>query len=115
MRNLFARSMLVIAVVLLVIIAAQPYILRGLYSASTPRPVEARGNLSDIERTTIEIFNRTSPSVVQVVGRQGQSAIATEEGNEVGVQTGSGFIWDAAGHIVTITMSSRAWTRSWSA
>jgi 2-alkenal reductase len=101
MRNLFARSMLVIAVILLAIIALQPYIFRSLYSATTPRPVEARGNLADMERTTIELFNRTSPSVVQVVGRQNQSVTSTGEGEEVGVQTGSGFIWDAAGHIVT--------------
>ncbi len=101
MRSLPARLFLVLAVILLAILAFQPYIQRAVFSARTPRPVEARGNLSDAERTTIEIFNRTSPSVVQVVGRKNGGGIATPEGEEAGIQTGSGFIWDAAGHVVT--------------
>jgi len=32
-----------------------------------PRAVEPRGSLSDLERSTIELFERVSPSVVQVV------------------------------------------------
>ena len=38
-----------------------------LFSASEPRQVAARGVLSDFEQTTIALFERVSPSVVQVV------------------------------------------------
>jgi 2-alkenal reductase len=97
----FSRFLLAVAVILLAFIAARPYIDRALWSATAPRPVEPRGSLSDAEKTTIDIFNRTSPSVIQVVGRQRGSAVATAEGEEVEVKTGSGFVWDAAGHAVT--------------
>jgi 2-alkenal reductase len=88
--------------ILLVAVLAQPYFNEYLYSATTARAIEARGNLSDAERSTIQIFKATAPSVVQVVGRSGSTQQMTAEGEEtVGVQTGTGFIWDEAGHIVT--------------
>jgi 2-alkenal reductase len=73
-----------------------------LFSASTSRTVEPRGALADIERTSIEIFERASPSVVQVVGaRPGALEASQSEGENGPAQSGTGFIWDAAGHIVT--------------
>ncbi len=51
---------------------AQPFIDRMLFSASTPRTVTPRGGLADIERTSIDLFERVSPSVVQVVARAGK-------------------------------------------
>ena len=81
---------------------AQPYVDRMLFSASTPRTIAPRGNLSELERSSIELFERVSPSVVQVVGRGGALESAQAEGeNGPGGQSGTGFIWDAAGHIVT--------------
>ena len=95
----------IIVVVLLIAVGAyiaQPYIDRLLYSASTPRTVEARGSLSDLEHSTIELFEHVSPSVVQVVGTtSGGLEAAQSEGEGVPAQTGTGFIWDKAGHIVT--------------
>jgi 2-alkenal reductase len=87
--------------IVLGIYIAQPYFDRLLYSASTPRTVEPRGNLSDLERSTIELFERVSPSVVQVVGRAGGLEAAPSEAEGAPAQTGTGFIWDKAGHIVT--------------
>jgi 2-alkenal reductase len=73
-----------------------------LFSASTSRTVEPRGALADIERTSIDIFERASPSVVQVVGaRPGALEASQSEGENGAAQSGTGFIWDAAGHIVT--------------
>src|SRR5437773_6340086 len=94
-------SKIVIAVLLavLAIYFAQPYVDRWMFSASTPRAVEPRGSLSDIERTSIDIFEHASPSVVQVVGRAG--ALETPEAENGLAQSGSGFVWDGAGHIVT--------------
>jgi 2-alkenal reductase len=80
---------------------AQPYIARYMYSATTPRAVEPRGSLSELERSTIELFNRDAPSVVQVVGRAAELGSSPSEEEAVAAQTGTGFMWDAAGHIVT--------------
>ncbi len=79
---------------------AQPYIQQRLYSATTPRAVEPRGDLANWEKTSIEIFNRAAPSVVHVSG-QANGGFFGAEGDEQAAQTGTGFIWDAAGHIVT--------------
>ena len=79
---------------------AQPYVDRALFSATTPRPIEPRGNLSELERSTIELFERVSPSVVQVVAHRGGDALQAE-GEGGGTASGTGFVWDAAGHVVT--------------
>src|SRR5438094_8709338 len=78
---------------------ARPYIDYQLYAATDPRPIEARGDLADFERTAIELFERVSPSVVQIVGRGAE--VPTTRGEEAQEQTGTGFVWDQAGHIVT--------------
>jgi 2-alkenal reductase len=104
MENRFNRFILLGILVLLAVIAARPYVVDQLFSATAPRPVEARGNLAEYERSTIEIFARVSPSVVQVAGRiggEGVKSFGDEGSGEVGVQTGTGFMWDRAGHIVT--------------
>jgi S1-C subfamily serine protease len=67
----------------------------------TPRAIEPRGNLADIERSTIALFDRVSPSVVQVAAKAGADDLSKPEGEETGVKTGTGFIWDSAGHVVT--------------
>jgi hypothetical protein len=53
----------------------------------------------EIERSTIAVFEKVSPSVVQVVGRQ-SNALSNEEAEGGGVQSGTGFIWDEAGDSV---------------
>ena len=55
------------------------------------RAVTPRGELSAVEKTQIEIFQQASPSVVHItsVGRLGNSG------------TGTGFVWDQGGYIVT--------------
>ncbi len=70
--------------------------LPGSWPSPEPRPVEARGEISDFERTSVQIFQSVAPSVVQVVAvQQGGPAVETGGGS------GTGFIWDADGHIVT--------------
>jgi 2-alkenal reductase len=94
------RGLVAAAVLLLAIIAAQPYVERYLFAASTPRAIEPRGQLSDVEKSTIEIFERVSPSVVQVVGRPAASGPSLEEDGS-GLASGTGFVWDQAGFVVT--------------
>jgi S1-C subfamily serine protease len=101
MSGRFFRFAIIIVLLLLAAQVAQPYVARLMLAATTPRPVEPRGNLADIELSTIALFERVSPSVVQVVGRQSGAAMSTQEAEGVGVQSGTGFIWDEAGDIVT--------------
>ncbi len=67
------------------------------------RPVTPRGELADDEKSTIEIFQQASPSVVHIVTssqqftRQGFRLRALE----IPEGTGSGFVWDIDGHVVT--------------
>src|SRR5437868_14119586 len=99
MGDRLSRIVIAVLLAVLAVYFAQPYVDRWMFSASTPRAVEPRGSLSDIERTSIEIFEHASPSVVQVVGRAG--ALETPEAENGTAQSGSGFLWDGAGHIVT--------------
>jgi S1-C subfamily serine protease len=64
-------------------------------------PITPRGDLADFEHTTIEVFERTSPSVVYIT----KIAVRADpfRRNAFGIPqgTGSGFVWDTEGHIVT--------------
>jgi 2-alkenal reductase len=98
------RFLLVALVLLFAGYVAEPYVSRFFFAAETPRPVAPRGDLAESERTTIELFQRVSPSVVHVFARpSGRDLMLMEGGGGEGggVQTGTGFIWDAAGHVVT--------------
>jgi S1-C subfamily serine protease len=66
-----------------------------------PRLVTARGDLAEDEKATIELFKVASPSVVNV-----QSAAVLSDPYSRNIQrirrgTGTGFVWDDKGHIVT--------------
>jgi S1-C subfamily serine protease len=100
------RFALIAVLALLALSVAQPFIMRLLgdaapraVEATAPRPVDAPANLSDAEKSIIALFERVSPSVVQVVGRQGGRNMFDDD--NAGVQSGTGFVWDEAGDIVT--------------
>lgn len=96
--------LLTIAVVLLSFYALEPYVRRYVFSATAPRAVEPRGELAEFERTSISVFQRVSPSVVQVVvmSDQANPFDVGAGGNELRAQsTGTGFVWDSAGNVVT--------------
>jgi 2-alkenal reductase len=96
MSDGFSRALLLAIAVLLAVLALGPYIDRWMFASTEPRPVVPRGELAQFEKSSIAIFRSVAPSVVQVAGLSGAS---TSE--MAGLQTGSGFIWDAAGHLVT--------------
>lgn len=66
-----------------------------------PRAVTARGDLADFERNTIEVFRAVSPSVVHITTTARSTGLFSRRVTEVPRGTGSGFIWDADGHVVT--------------
>jgi 2-alkenal reductase len=100
MGERLTRIVIIALLIVLGVYIAQPYVDRLLFSATTPRAVQPRGSLSDLERSTIELFERDSPSVVQVVARSSAGEMLQNEG-EGAAQSGTGFVWDEAGHIVT--------------
>lgn len=83
---------------------ARPYLDRSLFVSAEPRPVAVRGDLPESERSTIEIFEHVSPSVVQVAARAGAvnpMAVNPMEEDQGRGASGTGFIWDDQGHVVT--------------
>jgi S1-C subfamily serine protease len=66
-----------------------------------PRPVMARGDLAEDEKSTIELFEAASKSVVYISTSAVQGGFRSFNVTEIPVGTGSGFIWDDQGHIVT--------------
>src|SRR5689334_7056647 len=93
-------------------------------TGSAARAVEQRGPLAEGEQATIGIFERVSPSVVQVATRSESNALTDYDdempgqgpgfgqsqgpgmgqGPEQGqnrASSGTGFMWDNDGHIVT--------------
>jgi len=65
-----------------------------------PRAVAARGDLAEDEKSTIELFKRASPSVVYITTLS-RRAVNFFEVTDVPQGTGSGFVWDRQGHVVT--------------
>lgn len=65
------------------------------------RPITPRGDLSDDERTTIEIFRESLPSVVYISSLTVNRAQASPNPVQITRGTGSGFVWDHQGHVVT--------------
>jgi S1-C subfamily serine protease len=91
-----------VLIFLLLLLVARPW-LDALFFRFTaePRAVTPRGDLAADEQASIEIFRNASPSVVfittqtQVVDLWSRNVFKVKQG------TGSGFIWDSAGHVVT--------------
>ncbi|HWV42775.1 S1C family serine protease [Pseudorhodoplanes sp.] len=76
-----------------------PYARYHLLSQTAQRPITPRGDLSSLEQSTISLFERASPSVVQIVAMRDAGGFVA--GDETATGTGTGFLWDAAGNIVT--------------
>ncbi len=68
-----------------------------------PRPITARGDLAQDEATTIDLFDSLSPSVVHITSLVKQTTRDRRRLNILAIPqgTGSGFMWDDSGHIVT--------------
>lgn len=68
---------------------------------ATPRAVLARGDLAGIEKNTIEVFKQAAPSVVYITSIAVRRNIFNLNVYEIPQGTGSGFIWDTQGRVVT--------------
>jgi len=80
---------------------AQPRPQPARNEPAEPRPIAPRGPLSADEQQTIGVFQRASPSVVYITTVQHVRDFFSRNVMRVPQGTGSGFIWDEHGHIVT--------------
>ncbi|MCH2203325.1 MAG: trypsin-like peptidase domain-containing protein [Fuerstiella sp.] len=88
----------------LAVLLLMPQIRRwmGVGITGDPRPVTARGDLAEFEKTSINVFQSAGASVVYINTRQRRFASRfTRQTIEIESGTGSGFVWDEHGHIVT--------------
>ena len=92
---------LVIMNILLLSAAASLYLMQTAPAAAPPPTVTARGDLAADERATIELFRNARESVVFITTRQRVADFWTRDVYSVPRGSGSGLVWDGAGHIVT--------------
>ncbi|CAG0978330.1 putative serine protease PepD [Rhodocyclaceae bacterium] len=78
-------------------------VLAGAAAAKQPAPraVTPRGPLAADEAAVVEMFKRVSPSVVYITTLDRVLNLLTLNVRDVPRGTGSGFLWDDAGHVVT--------------
>lgn len=91
--------LLVIGVVLWYLFGDQEW--RQVNRNAEPRAVTARGDLAEDEKNTIEIFRQSAPSVVYITSIALRRNFFSLNAVEIPQGTGSGFIWDSDGRIVT--------------
>jgi len=72
----------------------------GRYDAA-PRAVTPRGDLSQEETTTIDIYNRSRESVVHITSQVLRKDRFSFDVFKIPAGTGTGFVWDERGFIVT--------------
>ena len=74
----------------------------GQGEASTKdRTVTPRGALTTEEARLVELFEKAAPTVVNVRSKQTVGSLFNSAGFERTAGTGTGFIWDFDGHVVT--------------
>ncbi|MDB4958072.1 MAG: HtrA2 peptidase [Myxococcales bacterium] len=73
------------------------------YVSVEPRPISQRPDdkLGADEQATIDVFGKFSRSVVHVTSLRKRQDRITMDVTEIPLGTGSGFVWDQDGHIVT--------------
>ncbi len=103
MDERFSRRILIALVVILGLWVARDYVQLLLLSETDPRANTPRGDLAEVERAAIDVFNEVAPSVVSVTTFEQSPRLLGHEtsGTRGQLGLGSGFVWDAAGHIVT--------------
>jgi S1-C subfamily serine protease len=68
--------------------------------AAPPRVITPRGDLAADEQATIDLFREVAPAVVHITSIARRRDVRFNI-LEIPQGTGSGFIWDTAGHVVT--------------
>src|SRR2546423_5683899 len=99
MSTRFGRLVVLWSLALLTVWLADRLYRSYVYVADEPKLVAMEGKLSDWEKSNIELFQATAPSVAYITTEQVR--FNPFQGATVAKGAGSGFIWDKAGHVVT--------------
>jgi len=65
------------------------------------RVAATKDRLLEDEKNTIAVYNRVAPSVVYITNTRTMASSFRSSGQEVRQGSGSGFVWDQEGHIIT--------------
>lgn len=99
MRERVVTLLVVWALVIATIWAGGPYVREIFLAVDEPRIVTPRGDLADFERVATELFDAAAPAVAYIYTESGPRSPFDINVPQSG--TGSGFVWDGAGHVVT--------------
>ncbi len=80
---------------------AAPHTIAQPAASTRPREVVPRGALGEDERRNVEVFRRVSPSVVHINTVRFRRELFSTRVTEVPRGSGTGFVWDRLGHLVT--------------
>jgi S1-C subfamily serine protease len=75
--------------------------IRSFEANAKPRPIAAAGNLAEDEKATIALFKQSSKSVVHITTSEVGRDYFTLNETVVALGSGSGFLWDEHGNVVT--------------
>ncbi len=100
MRRDYTKLILIWALILATVWIGQNVYRDVFLTADAPRAITPRGSLAEFETNNVELFARISPSVAYIFTEAERQSLfgRTARANR---GTGSGFIWDGAGHVVT--------------
>ncbi len=99
-----SRGLILLLLALLVVLLfwqVRPWLFGVHDRYAAPRAITPRGDLAEDEKSTIELFRQVSPSVVFITSKAVRRNLFSLYATEVPQGTGSGFVWDANGYIVT--------------
>jgi hypothetical protein len=78
----------------------------SLSVVTTPLQVEARVRLGSDEQRVVDIFNKSTSSVVNITNLSSRRDAFTSDMQDYPQGAGSGIVWDKQGHIVVRCLSS---------
>jgi S1-C subfamily serine protease len=97
--GVIAAYLLLLAAILFVVWRFWPARDNAVNPEAKPRTVTPRGDYRADEKASIDLVKKASPSVVHITSLARSRSIFSLDRVQQG--TGSGVVWDAAGHIVT--------------
>lgn len=98
-RNKIAYLILLGLVIMAVLVYFDRQNDRTQAQKSQPRTIEPRGELAEYEKATVAIFNNSAPSVAYIFTENAVTGFFGRR--QIRQGTGSGFLWDTHGHVVT--------------